>query len=324
MRFLCFSDEGSASAMFRLLHRLWPLGPALLSLAASVTAAAEVAPPSGGATNEPPARVRVAEGRAAVFATTNAVREAAAWLPAGTELTVRGELPDESVWVRVEPPEGVSVWIYRELVRDGAVTADKSRVRAGAGLNFRAVGSLSKGDRVEVRGTYGDWLKIKPPEGVAFWMLRDQVEPLATLPAAGAAAADESQPDAAPEGLLACLAAELSGLVASNAPPQTPAAPARALPAELEGAELAAVPDQGGPLVQSGVLDWGTVGGFAAPFCLTVRQPDGDSLPVCHVIAPAALASPHVGERVTLEGSRWIVKGVALPVLVARSLRPAE
>lgn len=277
-----------------------------------------------------PLRVRVIEGRAAVFASTNAAREALAWLPAGTELSVRGELPDESVWVHVEPPESVTVWIYRELVRDGMVAADKSRLRSGAGLNFRAVGSLNKGTRVEVRGRYGDWLRIKPPAGLDFWMLRDQVEPLATAPAGGAAEETEAPPEEEVMGVAETNRAPAEAeTVKTNrlatgdenrmAPPPSPPRP---LPPELTGAALADVPNQGAQVVMTGVLDYGMVGGgIAAPFCLISRQANGDAAPVCHVYAPVPMANPLVGESVAAEGTRWYLKGVALPVLVLQKLQ---
>lgn len=271
------------------------------------------------ATNTPQ-RVRVIEGRAAVFASTNTARDALAWLPAGAELTVRGELPDESVWVCVDPPESASVWIYRELVRDGAVAADKSRLRAGAGLSYRTVGSLAKGTRLEVRGSYGDWLRVKPPPGMDFWVLRDQVEPLAVLPDGGSVPESEAPPEAAAGAGAAVSDAPATNRVEVSAPQPIPAQP----PPELAGCLLADIPGQGEPVLLTGVLDWGSVGGLAAPFCLVARQADGDSLPVCHVFAPAALAGPHVGARVALEGTRWQVKGAALPVLVVRSLRSLE
>ncbi len=274
---------------------------------------------SGASATGTPQRVRVIEGRAAVFASTNAARDALAWLPAGAELTVRGELPDESVWVCVDPPETASVWIYRELVRDGAVTADKSRLRAGAGLSFRTVGSLAKGTRVEVRGSYGDWLRVKPPPGMDFWVLRDQVEPLAILPVGGVVPESETpEPGVLPEAAASDASATNRVVVPASLP--LPARP----PPELTGRLLADVPGQGEPVLLTGVLDFGAVGGLAAPFCLVARQADGDTLPVCHVFAPASLAGPHVGARVALEGTRWQVKGVPLPVLVVRSLRPLE
>lgn len=282
-------------------------------------AAAAACACQAGASEEAPVRVRVIEGRTAVYASTNATREAVGWLAAGTELAVRGALPDEAVWVLVEPPEGVSVWVYRELVRDGAVTADKSRIRSGAGLNFRAVASLNKGDRVEVRGTYGDWLRIRPPAGLDVWVLRDRVEPLAELPEGGA-------PEEPPAPATNLPPAEVAG-AATNAPPAVSRPwppPPIAVPAALAGAALAGAADQGARVALKGVLDYGTVGGFAAPFCLVVTQADGETRPICHLLALRENANPHVGATVIVDGTRWILKGVALPVVVADELRPAE
>jgi len=260
-----------------------------------------------------PLRVRGVEGRVAVYATTNALREAVAWMPAETEFTVVGELPDdEGTWVRIEPPEHVSVWIYRELVRNGAVLSDKVRVRSGAGLNFHPVGTLNKGDRVEVRGTYGDWVKIKPPKDLGFWVLRDQVEPLAVMPPEGALSVDEDwATNTTPVTVLGA---------ATNAAPAALVQP----PAELASLPLAEASDQGARVLLTGVLDWGTVGDVAAPFSLVVRQPDGDTRPVCHLFCSPEQGKPNVGSTVTVRGTRWRLKGLELPAVVAESLRPLE
>ena len=277
-----------------------------VSVAAAVLLAHALA-----AAEETPQRVRGVEGRVAVYAMTNTVHEAVAWVPSETEFVVRGELSDEAVWLRVEPPEHVSVWVYRELVRNGMVLSDKVRVRAGAGLNFHPVGSLNKGERVEVRGTYGDWLKIKPPACVGFWVLRDQVEPLAVMPPEGVIA--ETETNAA---LVAVTGVATNPVVVPLSVPL--------LPPELKGYALSDAPDQGVRVHLTGLLDWGTVGAVAAPFCLIARQADGETLPVCHVLSPAAVANPLVGATVAVDGTRWRVKGSELPIVIAETVRAAE
>lgn len=277
--------------------------------------------PARAAEEAQPLRVRGIEGRVAVYATTNSLREAVAWLPSGAEFSVRGELSEEDVWVRIEPPESVSVWVYRELVREGVVLADKVRVRAGAGLNGHPVGSLNKGARVEVRGTYGDWLKIKPPPGSDFWVLRDQVELLALMPSEGAGEA-AGVSDGAGAGLLgaatnAALAVQAGGLTNPAALPPLAVRP----PPELAGYGLVNAPGQGQRVTLTGLLDWGTVGAVEAPFCLIEQTPGGETRPVCHLLARVAEAKPLVGAAVTVEGTRWLVKGSDLPVLVAESVR---
>ncbi len=285
----------------------------LLALTYSLVAAAAVS-----AGEAEPCRVRVIEGRAAVFATTNAVREAVVWLPAGAECAVRGELTEDP-WVCVEPPENVSVWIYRELVRDGLVRANKSRLRSGAGLNFRPVGSLNKGDRVEVRGAYGDWFRIRPPREVNFWILRDQVEPLAAM-----------SPESVETNLEVTVAvgivtnepvAVTTNAVSAIAPAPVVIVKPLRVPPELRGFVLDNMTDQGSNVVLSGLLDWGTVGAVSAPFCLVVQQANGDSTPVCHVMASALTYSPFIGSRVVVEGTSWRVKGSELPVIIPTRVR---
>jgi len=299
--------------------RGWKSGWSALLCAAPVILAVSA---DAGETNI----VRGIEGRLPVYATTNAVREAVVWMPSGSELTVRGELADEAVWVRVEPPAGAVVWVYRDLVRNSVVQANKVRVRAGAGLAFHVVGVLNKGDRVEVRGSYGDWVKISPPPEIAFWVLRDQVEPLAVQPAEGVAATNAVQDI----GMM--IVTELSNSVSSEAfasvgAPATNDAPIplfHAPPAEIAGFPLREGVQQGERVVLTGVLDWGVVGEVNAPFSLTVRQADGDMRPVCHILVPSTLANPLVGSTVSVVGTRWFLRNSGLPVVAAESVREVE
>jgi len=289
----------------------------LLALSAHVVAADEAEP----------FRVRGIEGRIAVYASTNAPREAVAWLPSDTVFTLKGEITDDP-WVRIQPPETVSVWIYRELVRDGVVLADRSQVRSGAGMTYHPIASVARGERVEVRGVYGDWLKIKPLEGIAFWVLRDQVEPLATQPA-------ESEPPM-PDiytGILNALTneTETAACVTNNiravpageqTSPSPQVTPFR--PPELSGFALEETDHQGEKVVLRGTLDWGGISSVSAPFTLVTQQADGAMVPVCHLLAPEITYGPHIGAVVTVEGTRWRVKGSDLPFVIPQTLRIGE
>ena len=270
-----------------------------------------------------PDRVRGIEGRVPVYASTNANREAVAWLPADTLFTVRGPLNDVDAWVPVDAPDNVFVWIYRDLVRDGRVVADKSRVRAGAALTYPHVASLDRGERVEVRGSFGDWLKIKPPPGLNFWVLRDHVEPLAEssgeAPAAEEPALEALSPPAGESAILA-----FTNLLEAAVVQPSTSTPSPAPPPELGGYVLEESPDQGKRVVVEGTLDWGGVGSVRAPFCLVAKQPDGDMLPVCHLLAPELTYGPHIGAALRVEGTRWRVKGSTLPVVLPSSMRLAE
>lgn len=272
-----------------------------------------------------PIRIRGIEGRIAIYASTNTPREAVTWVPAETMLTLDGELTDEP-WVRIQPLDTISVWIYRELVRDGVVLADKSQVRSGAGMFFRPIASVDKGERVEVRGVYGDWLKIKPFPGLRFWVLRDQVEPLATP----SDEVESPMPDVF-TNILDALTNDTPARASSNnlsAPPPQETCPAPVLgsnlPPELSGFVLEETDKQGEDVVLTGTLDWGGVSSVSAPFCLVKRQPDGDTMPVCYLLAPELTYGPYIGASVTIEGTRWHVKGANLPFVIPRSLRISE
>ncbi|MBP7637356.1 MAG: hypothetical protein KBA18_05730 [Kiritimatiellae bacterium] len=295
-------------------HALLPLF--LLALAAG----AACAETDGGS------RVRGIQGRFALYAATNPPLEAVAWLPAETVLAVVGELT-EAPWTPVEAPDTVTVWIYRDLVRDGKVLADKSLVRAGAGMAFRPLASLDGGTSVHVRGLYGDWLKIAPPPNMMFWVLRDQVEPLAEWPRERDAS--QVQPDlySALIDALSDPPAQPSDPAAPSdaAPPdpEPPAEPPRAAhrPPELAGFVLDESAVQGERITLRGTLDWGGIDPVSAPFCLVAREPDGDAVALCNLLAPELTYGPHIGAEATVEGTRWFVKDARLPFVIPLAVR---
>jgi len=295
-------------------HALLPL--LLLTLAAE-TACAE----TGGGSS-----VRGIQGRLALYAATNPPLEAVAWLPAETVLVVVGELTD-APWTPVEAPDTVALWIYRDLVRDGEVLADKSLVRAGAGMTFRPLASLARGTPVQVRGMYGDWLKIAPPSGMTFWVLRDQIEPLAEWPP------DSTAPQTPPDlysALIDALTRPPAQQPEPDAPPdahppeiEPPAAPPRAVvrPPELTGFLLDETVAQGERVTLRGTLDWGGMDPVSAPFCLVTRESDGDAVALCNLLAPELTYGPHIGAEATVEGTRWFVKGARLPFVIPLTVR---
>ena len=235
------------------------------------------------------ALVRGIEGSLPVYAATNAPLEAVAVVPGDAVLTVLGALTDD-LWVPVAAPDAVSVWIYRDLVRDGVTRADKCQVRSGAGMAYRPVASLDRGMPVEVRGRYGDWLRIKPPPEVGFWVLRDQV------------VSTGMQPE---QDIYTALINALT-----NAPP---------LPAELNGYALEESVSQGERVTLKGILDWGGMDADAAPFRLIAiarDDNDEDAVPLCNLLASEITYGPHIGASATVEGTRWRVKGSRLPFVV--------
>ena len=172
-------------------------------------------------------------------------------------LTLHGAPTD--VWVKVGIPPTCDVWIFSELLRNDLVIADKAQVRAGAGLNYHAVGQLVRGDRVEIRGTFKEWTKIAPPANCSVFITNLYVRvltpeeaaqpgsatpaaPAIEAPAAPAASAVETSVAPAP----AAPAAPAASAVETSAAP-APAAPAAPAPEAAPVAETPApapVPEQ--------------------------------------------------------------------------------
>lgn len=85
-------------------------------------------------------------------------------------------------WISVRPPDRVSLWIYGDLVRDGSVIAPKVQIRAGPGINYEVVGTVGRGEPLNVRNSQGVWLEIAPNPGCRVWVKRSHVR---TGPAEG-------------------------------------------------------------------------------------------------------------------------------------------
>ncbi|MDD4736258.1 MAG: SH3 domain-containing protein [Kiritimatiellae bacterium] len=81
-------------------------------------------------------------------------------------------------WVEVDAPSNVDCWIHREFCVDGRVSVKKLNVRSGPGINYKIMGDLSRHDAVEVRGEFGEWIKIAPPAGSSVWISREYVAPV--------------------------------------------------------------------------------------------------------------------------------------------------
>ncbi len=76
-------------------------------------------------------------------------------------------------WYKIKLPDEALSFVYQDYVRQGIVTADKLRVRAGCGSNFNVLGILKKGQSVNVLSREGDWLRIIPPENCSGWVKKD-------------------------------------------------------------------------------------------------------------------------------------------------------
>jgi hypothetical protein len=259
--------------------------------------------------------------------------EVACVVAKGQELIVRGPL--EGNWLPVIPPDDVSVWVYAELVRKGAIIRDKTQLRSGPGLNFRVVGSLNHGIPVESRGRLGDWLKIKPPESFPLWVSRTAI---AVAPTSAVPDTLNLSPAMA-SGLLSALADDPAAGTITNDAAEAATAVHVLLPAQRESntvvrvplpVELVYLPLAASPLQGHRVRITGAVRASVPGTTLTsnvacrISGPDrsGGIVTFCHVLAPAPrLATLPAGTRVTIEGPAWWLKGEPVPVVQAETVK---
>ena len=89
--------------------------------------------------------------------------EVAGQVSSGVVLVAPDGMAEGAEWVKVRPPDSVDLWIFSALVNDGVVTSDDTYVRCGPGQQYKPVGKVGKGFKVEPRGAAsGDWLRIAP------------------------------------------------------------------------------------------------------------------------------------------------------------------
>lgn len=116
----------------------------------------------------------VTSNRVNMRATPSTGSEVVGQVNEGDELKV---LSRREEWLEIVPPEGVSFWVHEAFVRNGVVKVGRLNVRAGSGINYSTVGYLTTGDTIRQQGSFGEWLKIAPPEGTSLWIHRDLTRP---------------------------------------------------------------------------------------------------------------------------------------------------
>ena len=161
----------------------------------------------------------------------------------GDTLPLHGALSD--AWVGVGVPSRIDLWIYTPLLTGDAVKVDKAHVRAGAGLNYHAVGMLRKGDRVQIRGKAGEWTKIAPPAVATVFVTNAFVKAVQPKPTPAPAPKPAAQPAPAP--------VPVATTATASAPKPAPSAEPVAAPAlrdrETPKAPEAAIPSRGTVIV---------------------------------------------------------------------------
>lgn len=121
-----------------------------------------------------PFKVRVLKDNTNLRAKAGLNVEVAGQAAADQEFTAKSM---DAEWVEVAAPTNVDFWVLGDYLKEGVVVCRQAvNVRVGPGLNFSVVGQLRNGDKVEVRGSHTDWIKIAPTETCSLWVSRPFVE----------------------------------------------------------------------------------------------------------------------------------------------------
>lgn len=251
----------------------------------------------------------------------------------------------EGDWLGVKPPEEIDLWVYGELLIDGRVAVPKLQVRAGPGINYQAVGSLTKGDKVIVRGSHADWVKIAPPDGSVIWISREYVEAAdrSPAPAQPAVRADPPKPapkpaPSRPQPVRAAPPRRISPVAAPEARPSRtvkPATPSVPVAPEPAAPQQEAVPgdmrirrdllvartDQGQPVTLRGTVRkaaW--VWRRPSQYCLVDYRERGRPMTRCYLVAKEAVLAQLEGVEVEVAGREYLIQGVKLPAVIVETV----
>jgi len=242
--------------------------------------------------------------------------------------------PDEE-WVPVTPPAGSVIWIHSDLVKDCVITATKARYRAGPGITYTILGTLEQNDRVTVRGTFNDWIKIDPPGKCVFWISRLYVEPMQEIPSALPPPAPEMPPsDQAGSPVQPPTRVTVPPAEPYVRPPPRPvisdtlvtpsrvAVPvAQELPPGISQTMLLPAMAQGQIRTFEGILRK-TVMAWGSPSRFRLIGHDGqdDKALLCMVIGNPEQLDAVVGRTMSITGKQYWIQGERRPVLDAQRI----
>jgi uncharacterized protein YraI len=214
----------------------------------------------------------------------------------------------QNEWVEVTPPGSVELWVHQDFIQDGKSTADKLNVRAGPGINYNVVGTLSKGEAITVRGQFNEWVKIAPMRSASLWVHKEFVELI--LPAkkpAPAPVVAPPKPRPAPAPVPPVVAP-----APKPAPTPPPAPPADLVLIPLEG--------QGRAVSREGELK-------PAPYVMNrpsayrlIRRTGNRIDTICYLRGNSAQLESMLGQTLLVRGREYWTQGVREPIVVIESI----
>jgi uncharacterized protein YgiM (DUF1202 family) len=92
-------------------------------------------------------------------------------------------------WLRISLPATAKCYVNAKHLTNGTTNVENLNVRCGPGSNYRDIGKLSKGTKIEVVETKGEWTEIKPTSQCSGWIVAELVEMEAVVAPAPSASA---------------------------------------------------------------------------------------------------------------------------------------
>ncbi|HUJ09922.1 MAG TPA: SH3 domain-containing protein [Verrucomicrobiae bacterium] len=198
-------------------------------------------------------------------------------------------------WLRISLPANAKCYVSAKHLTGGVVDADNLNVHCGPGGNYRDIGKLPKGTKVDVVGTKGEWTQIRPTPECSGWIAAQlvDVEP-APAPAASNPPANMTE--------------VVTPAVAAPSRPPAPAAPSASVVNIDPDVEVAYV-------VKDGYLFPVTESNAPASYELRTREVDRLSFRMAYLESSETNLKKYEGKHVRISGNQRWRKGDRYPVI---------
>ncbi len=223
-------------------------------------------------------------------------------------------------WIELVPPESVELWVHRDFVKDGVVTAEKLYIRTGRSINHSVVGTMVRGEKIAVVGEQQDWLRIAPTPAASVWITRKLVEVQAPAVPEKIAVLDGTAKPLPPPVAISAVATNAGASVA--VPAGAVATAATFIPEDIQNA-LIPLEGQGKVVQVEGVL---RVIGFSftrQPSRFRLVRLSGRSVEtLCYVRGNSDQLNGLLDQLLRIQGRQYFISGADYPVLVPERISP--
>lgn len=209
-------------------------------------------------------------------------------------------------WLQIALPASAKCYVSSKYLSDGVCTTDGLHVRCGKGANYREVGKLAKGDRVEVVAADGEWTQIRPTATCTGWISSDLVDYQMTAPAPVAAPVMQFTP---PEVVTPAVAAPMA--------PMAPIEPAPMAPAQPSVQVISTDPDVHVQYVLKDGILRAVTDASAAPGSYELLTPEVErrQYRIAYLEAPGMNLERYEGKHVRVLGNARWHKGERYPII---------